>query len=200
MPRGIEGSRHEHDPHGSLSNCLQRVSAQRHPDPPLSLKQAGTTARYVWRCQGDDRVRMTHRANDGRVFAWDDPPTTGPPGEDYNCRCEAVPYIPGETEFAFHDFTSVFTPNTIRWENLDFVNHDYFGGGQAVTLDEIGHLRDIAEQYAYRDGTEGAFRRLSGQIADAARGPGTGPVHLRLRSRCFFSRVGDGQGAILGRR
>ncbi|WP_323716073.1 hypothetical protein [Paracoccus aminovorans] len=36
---------------------------------PLFLKQAGTTAWYVWRCQGDDRVRMTHRANDGRVFA-----------------------------------------------------------------------------------------------------------------------------------
>lgn len=36
---------------------------------PLSLKQAGTTARYVWRCQGDNFVRPAHRANDGRVFA-----------------------------------------------------------------------------------------------------------------------------------
>ena len=47
---------------------------------------------YVWRTQGDDKVRSSHAVNNGRIFAWDDPPATGHPGEDYNCRCVAEPY------------------------------------------------------------------------------------------------------------
>lgn len=38
-----------------------------------------------------------------------------------------------------------------------------------MTLEEIGHLSEIVEQYAYMDRNEGAFRRLSDQIADKAR-------------------------------
>lgn len=38
-----------------------------------------------------------------------------------------------------------------------------------MTLSEIGHLREIIYQYAYKDGTEGAFRRLADQLADRAR-------------------------------
>ncbi|WP_323716074.1 hypothetical protein [Paracoccus aminovorans] len=80
------------------------------------------------------------------------------------------------------------------------MHHYYFGGGQAVTLDEIGHLRDIAEQYAYRDGTEGAFRRLSGQIADAAREQGTGPVGYDFRFTYDFGSVAfsHGDGTVKG--
>ncbi|REF70166.1 MULTISPECIES: hypothetical protein [Paracoccus] len=74
--------------------------------------------------------------------------------------------------------------------------HYYFGGGRAVTLDEIGYLRGIVEQYAYRDGAEGAFPRLSGQIADAARKQGTGPVAYDFRFTYDFGSVafshGDG--------
>ncbi|MEM7617627.1 MAG: hypothetical protein AAF195_04525, partial [Pseudomonadota bacterium] len=32
-----------------------------------------------------------HSVNDGRIFFWDNPPPTGHPGEDYNCRCHAGP-------------------------------------------------------------------------------------------------------------
>lgn len=61
----------------------------------LSLKAAAAehpTPRYIWRTQGDDKVRPSHAANEGQIFAWDDPPPTGNPGEDYNCRCWAEPY------------------------------------------------------------------------------------------------------------
>lgn len=47
--------------------------------------------------------------------------------------------------------------------------HYYYGGGRSLTLDEIGHLREVAEHYAWVTGDEGVFRRLSGQIADEAR-------------------------------
>lgn len=55
---------------------------------------------YVWRTCGDEKVRDGHKALNGRVFKWDDPPIEDPhtghrahPGEAMNCRCTAVPLI-----------------------------------------------------------------------------------------------------------
>ena len=60
---------------------------------------------YKWRCvTGTDAhpVRPSHKVLDGQVFRWDDPPvTTAPdeparrnnPGQDYNCRCAAIPIV-----------------------------------------------------------------------------------------------------------
>ena len=51
---------------------------------------------YIWQTSGDERVRPTHRANDGKKFRWDKPPSkTGHPGHDVNCRCVAVGVIEG---------------------------------------------------------------------------------------------------------
>ena len=50
---------------------------------------------YRWGTAGDERVRETHEANDGKVFRWDTPPAeTGHPGNDVQCRCTARPIIP----------------------------------------------------------------------------------------------------------
>ena len=49
--------------------------------------------RYRWSTSKDDRVRETHRANEGVVFDWDEPPATGIPGEEINCRCVAIPVL-----------------------------------------------------------------------------------------------------------
>lgn len=47
---------------------------------------------YIWRTSHDERVRDSHRDNDGKKFQWDSPPReTGHPGEDINCRCVAEP-------------------------------------------------------------------------------------------------------------
>ena len=53
---------------------------------------------YIWSASGDIRVRKGHRSLDGKKFRWDDPPVvdekTGRrchPGEDYQCRCVAIP-------------------------------------------------------------------------------------------------------------
>ena len=45
---------------------------------------------YRWWTMLDDRVRPTHRLNHGQVFSWVDPPETGPPGFEINCRCVPV--------------------------------------------------------------------------------------------------------------
>lgn len=49
--------------------------------------------RYRWRTTGDDAVRPSHQALDGKIFSWDDPPEVGHPGEDYQCRCYAEPVL-----------------------------------------------------------------------------------------------------------
>lgn len=56
--------------------------------------------KYQWSTSKDSRVRDRHAHLDGMVFTWDDPPVvdlvTGRkanPGEDFNCRCVAIPII-----------------------------------------------------------------------------------------------------------
>lgn len=56
---------------------------------------AGIT-QYIWETSGDERVRRSHAALQGKVFSWNDPPVTEDgrrchPGEDYNCRCIGRP-------------------------------------------------------------------------------------------------------------
>lgn len=166
----------------------------------LSLKQAGITDRYVWRTRRDERVRPSHRMNDGRIFSWSDPPATGHPGDDYNCRCEAVPFVAGETEFGFHEFTTSLASSYDRWSTEDFWDHYQNGNGRAVSLLEIGHLREIAEQYAYDDGIEGAFRRLADQIADEARKGGSRNFTYDFEFVYDFSSVdfAHGDGTVRG--
>jgi hypothetical protein len=87
----------------------------RKAEADIARKQDRPTARYVWRTRRDDKVRMSHRANDGRIFSWSAPPPTGHPGQDYNCRCTAEPYVSGETEFAYFTFTSPLDSGARRW-------------------------------------------------------------------------------------
>lgn len=50
---------------------------------------------FVWRSQGDDKVRDEHRAADGQIYTYaDGHPTEGLPGEPVNCRCWAESVIP----------------------------------------------------------------------------------------------------------
>ena len=48
---------------------------------------------YVWVTSGDERVRPSHARNNGKTFRWDDPPSTGHPGSEIQCRCVAQPVI-----------------------------------------------------------------------------------------------------------
>ena len=55
---------------------------------------------YIWSTSRDERVREDHKELDHKVFSWDEPPivdqATGRkanPGEDFGCRCLAMPMI-----------------------------------------------------------------------------------------------------------
>lgn len=66
--------------------------------------------KYKWSTSKDNRVRDCHKALEGHVFSWDDPPEmwydtkhgrvyTGRrchPGRDYYCRCVAIPVFDKE--------------------------------------------------------------------------------------------------------
>lgn len=76
----------------------------------LQQEDAGCK-RYRWSTSKDSRVRDCHKSFEGKVFSWDDPPEgwyktkngikyTGRrchPGEDYMCRCVAIPVFDWET-------------------------------------------------------------------------------------------------------
>lgn len=73
-------------------------------------KDAGCN-KYIWSSSKDGRVRECHEELDGEVISWDEPPEmwyetkngivfTGRrchPGEDYGCRCVAIPYFEIDT-------------------------------------------------------------------------------------------------------
>ncbi len=56
----------------------------------IRQENAGVT-QYTWSTSHDERVREEHAALDGQVFSWADPPEPGHPGEDFQCRCIALP-------------------------------------------------------------------------------------------------------------
>lgn len=54
--------------------------------------------KFMWSTILDGRERERHKELNGKIFSYDDPPFVdagktrkGLPGEDYNCRCEAIP-------------------------------------------------------------------------------------------------------------
>lgn len=66
-------------------------------------KDAGV-GEYTWSTSGDGKVRDGHRRLNKKRFSWDDPPVvdakTGRrchPGEDYECRCVALPVFDIDT-------------------------------------------------------------------------------------------------------
>jgi hypothetical protein len=92
-----------------------------------SLTAEHPITHYIWRTQGDGKARSAHAANSGKIFAWNKPPETGHPGEDYNCRCTAEPYIQGNTEFAYQTLTSPINDTSPKWTNVDLTRHFYLG-------------------------------------------------------------------------
>ena len=58
----------------------------------LRQQEVGVT-QYHWETAGDERVRESHAENQGKIFDWNDPPETGHPGFEINCRCTALGII-----------------------------------------------------------------------------------------------------------
>lgn len=51
---------------------------------------------YLWLGVDDERERPSHVANNNKHFSYNNPPETGHPGHDINCRCVSVAHIKSE--------------------------------------------------------------------------------------------------------
>ena len=150
----------------------------------LSLKaDARTTTHYIWRTRDDDHVRTSHAANNGKLFAWSAPPATGHPGEGYNCRCVAEPYVRGETELAHQNITSLAGDASRKWTNTDLTRHFYAGGGRGLTLSEIGHLQGVINYYFYG---LGKYNAVNTQIIEIARRHADGRLSYNFHNAYNF--------------
>jgi hypothetical protein len=59
-----------------------------------ALERLRTDGRfYLWRTVRDDKVRGAHALRNDSLFRWSEDLPGGHPGEDYNCRCWAEPYM-----------------------------------------------------------------------------------------------------------
>lgn len=84
---------------GDVSESRAELIAR---DQTLKLNGALTQIRqesagvdeYIWSTSLDERVRDSHRALEGERFSWSSPPEPGHPGQDYQCRCVALPVVP----------------------------------------------------------------------------------------------------------
>ena len=128
-----------------------------------SIKRARPSTYYVWRTREDEKVRPSHAANDGKIFAWDNPPPTGNPGDDFGCRCTAEPFYPEAAEHITIELSGV-SDSGPAWGSRDFVRHYYQGRGRGVTVRETGNLQNVVAQYL-----DLAEERLKNQLAKAAR-------------------------------
>jgi SPP1 gp7 family putative phage head morphogenesis protein len=88
----VSQSRAELIARDQLSKLNGQIAAKRQTDYGVS--------RYRWSTSGDERVRASHEALDGRVFAWNQPPAEGHPGEAVLCRCVAEPIFEDEEDEA----------------------------------------------------------------------------------------------------
>ena len=129
----------------------------------LSNKQEHPTTHYVWRTRADEDVRPSHAANDGQIFAWDNPPSTGNPGSDFGCRCTAEPYYPDASENITITLSEV-SDTGAPWSWQDFVRHYFRENGRGVTVRQTGHLQNIVEKYM-----EIAGKSIQKHIATEAR-------------------------------
>ena len=120
---------------------------------------------YVWRSLGDGKVRSSHQENDGKIFTRDNPPPTGHPGQGYNCRCIAEPYIKGVTEYGNQTVISDVGEHWQRWNGLSFLGHFWVGGGETVNLAKVGHLKGVINYYSY---DLGVMKKVNQQIIDKA--------------------------------
>jgi len=70
-------------------SILGQMTAERH-------QQIGID-KFKWLTSHDERVRDSHKVLNKEVFSYNDPPTVNGrvvlPGEDYRCRCVAIPFF-----------------------------------------------------------------------------------------------------------
>lgn len=80
---GISKSRAKFIAVDQSGTLFGQMTAQRHQNMGVM--------KFKWRTSKDERVRDSHKILEDKIFSYDDPPSVGLPGEDFRCRCIALP-------------------------------------------------------------------------------------------------------------
>ena len=130
----------------------------------LRYKMLVLSKRYIWRTRDDNKVRPLHAVNDNKIFDWDKKPSTGHPGETYNCRCWAEPI--GDNQYARQLLITPINDNPDKWTNINFTKRYRSNVGGSVTLQEVGLLGSVIEHCSE---TLGIYNKVNRQIIDRAK-------------------------------
>lgn len=93
---------------------------------------------YTWSTSRDKSVRDTHAELDGKKFRFDDPPIvnkygdTANPGEDYQCRCVPIPYVPEIDEESEQGLSHVQPTQQEMPDLWQTINDLVFNGAEAL--------------------------------------------------------------------
>ncbi len=158
-----------------ITEVNQRITA---------IERKNDAQSYIWRTSGDERVRPTHAENNSKVFSRSQPPPTGHPGEDFNCRCWAEPI--GGSQFVEQTLTSKVNDNLDRWTDTDFTLHYLMGSGMAVTLEETGYLGEVIHHFS---DTLNIYENVNQQIMQAAIAVEEGVVPYEFNNSYNFREV-----------
>lgn len=136
----------------------------------LHQKMLGNSTHYIWRTQDDVKVRPEHAANDDKIFAWDNPPDTGHPGEGYGCRCWAEPI--GDIRYANQLLITHINDNPGKWTDIDLIERYLSNIGGNITLEKMGHFADVIDHFSNNvitsDGSRGGYQAVEEQIIKRA--------------------------------
>jgi len=137
------------------------MTAQRHQN--MGVK------RFRWRTSKDERVRKTHKDLEDEPFSYDNPPAVGLPGEDFRCRCIAIPIFDDEEE----EEIDINEPNFLRVNaSEDDFPDDYQAIQQELELipenhrqileDTVSYITIVDEGYSRYDRNAGVLYILEG--------------------------------------
>lgn len=119
---------------------MAQITAERH--------QRLGIEKFVWDTSGDERVRDSHRRLDGEVFSYDDPPEINGrkllPGEDYRCRCVALPVFDEDEE------NEIDEPNFLRVNaSPDDYPNDYKAIQRELEMIPENHRKILEDTVSY---------------------------------------------------
>ena len=135
---------------------------------------------YIWRTVEDDRVRNAHAQYNRTIREWSDDPD---PGEEFNCRCWVEP-VNCENEFITQNVISDIKDDKYQWSWADYLAYFYVGGGQSITLSDMGWLGPIIEESKTQ-----IFIPVQEQVADLAKRIGQGELHYTTKNTYKFGGV-----------
>jgi SPP1 gp7 family putative phage head morphogenesis protein len=155
-------------------------------------REGRTTTHYIWRTQGDGNVRPSHAANEGKIFAWDNPPPMGNPGEAFGCRCWAEPHEGEEGELQERSsqvVTFAMPDATSAWNDDDLKYHYFNGNGRDLSLGHIGLLQGVINYARTQVQKSGGsiFDRVARKIFAEARLNGEGSFKSAFGTNYDFS-------------